>query len=44
MPAHGTRELGCKRQMGDTVILCTTINEMDLGVTISVDMKVSFLV
>ena len=39
MPTHSTRELACK-QMGDTV-LGTTVNQKDLGVTISADMKVS---
>ena len=39
MPTHSTREIGCK-QMGDTV-LGTTVNQKDIGVTISAGMKVS---
>ena len=35
---HGN--LDVNNRMGDTV-LCTTVNEMDLGVTINVNMRVS---
>ena len=40
MPTHRTRNLDVNYELGDTV-LCSTIKEKDLGVTISADMKVS---
>ena len=40
MLTYRTRELGINYIMGDAV-LCTTVKENDLGITISADVKVS---